>query len=114
MSFAGIGSSIKSVAFRESLITHANIIRQANCPLDRKELLLDRLDNLMDDFEAGETIGLLRWTEFRDAVEPLLKDGITSDEQRLVEREIDRLERDMRRAATNWAENVRQLRENEP
>lgn len=107
-------SSLKNFVFRQSLVTHANTIRQASCPIDKKELLLDRLDSVMDDLQAGETVGLLRWREFRDAVEPLLKDGITSDEQRLVEREIDRLERDLRRAATNWTKNVKQFVESEP
>ena len=68
----------------------------------------------MDELQAGETVGPVRWLEFYDAVQPLLKDGITSDEQRLVEREIDRLERDLRRAATNWTKNVKQLQEREP
>jgi len=107
-------TSIKNFAFRESLVSQANTIRQASCPIDKKELLLDRLDDVMDYLLAGETVGLVRFWEFHNAVEPLLKDGITSDERRLVEREIDRLERDLRRAAINWTERVKQLQEREP
>jgi hypothetical protein len=105
---------LKNFVFRESLVSQANIIRQASCPIQTKEMLLDRLDDVMDELLAGETVGLVRWMEFYDAVQPLLSDGITSDEHRLVEREIDRLERDLRRAAINWTASVRQLQEREP
>ena len=102
---------LKNFVFRESLVAHANTIRHASCPINRKELILDRLDDVMDELQSGETVGLVRFLEFYDAVKPLLDDGITSDEQRLVEREIDRLERDLRRAAVDWAERVKQLQE---
>jgi hypothetical protein len=104
-------TSLKNLAFRESLVSYAHTIRQTSCPVERKELLLDRLDDVLDELQVGETVGLLRFLEFYDAIGPLLKDEITSDEQRLVEREIDRLERDLRRAGVNWTESVRQLKE---
>jgi hypothetical protein len=104
---------LKNCVFRESLVSQANIIRQASCPIQAKEMLLDRLDDVMDELLAGETVGLVRFLEFYDAVQPLLEDGITSDEHRLVEKEIDRLERDLRRAAINWTASVRQLKERE-
>ena len=102
---------LKNFAFRESLVSNANTIRQAACPIERKELLLDRLDDVMDELQSGETVGLVRFLEFYGAVKPLLNDDITSDEQRLVEREIDRLERDLRRVAVDWTERVKQLQE---
>jgi hypothetical protein len=106
-------TSLKQFVFRESLVSQANTIRQASCPIQTKEMLLDRLDDVMDELLAGETVGLVRFLEFYDAVQPLLKDGITSDEQRLLEREIDRLERDLRRAAVNWTAKVKQSQETE-
>ena len=89
---------LKNFVFRESLVCHAQSIRQSTCSLSDKELLLDRLDFLMEYLEEGKTVGVVRWIEFSNAIEPLLKDEITSDEQRLVEREIDRLERELRRS----------------
>lgn len=91
-------TSLKNFAFRESLVWNAQAIRQSTCPLNDKILLLDRLDFLMEYVDEGKTVGVVRWMEFEQAIEPLLKDEITSDEQRLVEREMDRLERELRRS----------------
>lgn len=88
-------TSIKNLAFRESLFCHAQTIRQSKWPLNDKELLLDRLDELMDELQEDRTVGVLRWVEFHEAIEPLLKNGIAGDKVQLVEREIDGLKREL-------------------
>jgi hypothetical protein len=90
-------TSIKNLAFRESLVVQAQKIRALACPLETKEALLDEIEALMDDLHEGRTIGVLRWMEFRQAIDAMLKDGITNDERRLIERECERLEQELRR-----------------
>ena len=90
-------TSIKNLVFRESLVVQAQKIRALTCPLETKEALLDEIEGLMDGLQKGRTVGVLRWLEFQEAVEAMLKDGITNDEQRLIERECERLEQELQR-----------------
>lgn len=90
-------TAIKNLAFRESLAIQAQKIRALTNPLETKEALLDEIEALMDDLHEGRTIEILRWLEFHEAIEAMLKDGITSDERRLIERECERLERELER-----------------
>ncbi len=72
---------------------HARLVRQSDCSLPDKERLLDRLDALESRISDGASIGLLRWHECSSIVEGLCEQGITSDEVRLIERELAKLEK---------------------
>lgn len=72
---------------------HARLVRQSACTLPDKERLLDRLDVLERRIEDGASIGLVRWHKCSVIVEELCEQGITSDEVRLIERELAKLER---------------------
>ena len=85
--------SVSNWWIRGAVREHARLVRQSTCTLPDKERLLDRLDGLEGRIEDGASIGLLRWHECSRIVEELCEQGITSDEVRLIERELARLEK---------------------
>lgn len=85
--------SVSNWWIRLQVREHARLVRQSGCSLPEKERLLDRLDVVEGRIDDGASIGLLRWHECSRIVEELCEQGITSDEVRLIERELAKLER---------------------
>lgn len=81
---------------RFSLHGYAAEVRRANRSLEEKERLLDRIEALDDRLRDGATIGTPRWIEAVGAIRKMLSNGIDPDEVRLIERELQRLERELK------------------
>jgi len=71
---------------------YARTARKSDLVLHQKEQLLDAIDRLQDRLEQGETIGFFRWRRCDEAVRDLTRAGITSDEVKLIVRELHRIE----------------------
>jgi len=74
---------------------YAKVVRNSERPLHEKERLLDLIENLQDQLRQGTRPKVVRWVECDDAIEGLLRDGLDADEARLIERELQRVVREM-------------------
>ena len=89
-------SSINVLRARYDLHHYANEVRRADRPLADKERLLDRIEALDDLLGNGAEIGTCRWATCDEAIRTMLKDGIQADDVRLIERELQRVEQEIR------------------
>ncbi|MGE3408671.1 MAG: hypothetical protein AB7I37_17765 [Pirellulales bacterium] len=78
---------------RHDLHEYAKAIRACDQSLDDKERLLDRIDAVEAQLDDGATPSMFGWTAHDDAIKAMLSDGITPDEVRLIERELQKVER---------------------
>ena len=53
------------------------------------------IENLEDRVDLEDSIDLIRWWQHAEAVDDMLESGIEGDEVRLIERELDRSEKDL-------------------
>jgi hypothetical protein len=88
-------ANIKAWWVAADLSEYARVIRHADCPLEEKERLLDRVEALEDCLRHGSTIGFLRWQRCNRAVRDLLDLGLSADNIALLERELHRVEREI-------------------
>ena len=73
----------------------ARVVRKSTLLLHDKERLLDVIEHLEDRVDLEESIDLIRWWQHAQAVENMLEAGIVGDEVRLIERELDRTDKDL-------------------
>ena len=73
----------------------ARAVRKSTLLLHDKERLLDEIEHLEDRVDFEQSIDLIRWWQHAQAVDDMLEAGIERDEVRLIERELDRSERDL-------------------
>ena len=73
----------------------ARVVRKSTLLLHDKERLLDVIEHLEDRVDLEESIDLIRWWQHAQAVDEMLEAGIERDEVRLIERELDRSEKDL-------------------
>ena len=73
----------------------ARVVRKSTLLLQDKERLLDVIEHLEDRVDLEESIDLVRWWQHAQAVDDMLESGIEGDEVRLIERELDRSEKDL-------------------
>lgn len=78
-------------AIRRDLRHYAKVVRESPISVPDKERLLDLTDGLDDRLRHGGSLSWFRWAEADDAIQPMLEDGITKDEVRLIERELQRV-----------------------
>lgn len=91
-------SSIKRIVIETKLRSYASAVRQSNVTLADKERLLEVVERLEDRVYNGQRIEWLRWSGHEEAIDQLLKKGINADEVRLIERELQRTEHDLKEA----------------
>jgi hypothetical protein len=84
-----------SVRMRQDLHQLTMKLEKANIRLDQKEYLLDEIDAIRRRIQAGASINAATWREVSEAIDVLLKDEITNDKLRLIERELDRISREI-------------------
>jgi len=80
-------ATIKRAIIAHDLREYATEIRQSDLDVDAKIRLLNQIDDLENELD-GDSIGLLRWRSTDAAVKELLRGEITSDDTRLIEREL--------------------------
>ena len=73
----------------------ARAVRKSTLLLHDKERLLDEIEHLEDRVDLEESIDLMRWLQHAQAVDEMLEAGIEGDELRLIERELNRSEKDL-------------------
>lgn len=73
----------------------ARVVRKSTLLLHDKERLLDVIEHLEDRVDLEESIDPIRWWQHAQAVEDMLDAGIEGDEVRLIERELDRTDKDL-------------------
>ena len=73
----------------------ARAVRKSTLLLHDKERLLDEIEHLEDRVDFEQSIDLIRWWQHAQAVDDMLEAGIVGDEVRLIERELDRSEKDL-------------------
>jgi hypothetical protein len=93
---------IKAWWITADLSEYAQAIRHADCPLEEKERLLDRIEALEDCLRHGGTIGFFRWRTCDRSARDLLELGMTADNIALLERELRRTEREIVEAMTEF------------
>ena len=78
---------------RHDLHEYAKAIRGCEQSLSDKERLLDVIDAVEAQLDNGPMPSMFVWMAHDDAVRAMLSDGITHDEVRLIERELQKVER---------------------
>ena len=73
----------------------ALVVRKSTLLLHDKERLLDVIEHLEDRVDLEESVVLIRWWQHSQAIDDMLEAGIEGDEVRLIERELDRSEKDL-------------------
>ena len=73
----------------------ARVVRKSTLLLHDKERLLDVIEHLEDRVDLEESIDLIHWCQHAQAVDDMLEAAIEGDEVRLIERELDRSEKDL-------------------
>ena len=76
----------------------ARVVRKSTLLLDEKERLLDEIEWLEDRVDVNESVDLLRWYQHVQTIQEMLDAGIQGDEVRLIERELDRSEKDLEKS----------------
>jgi hypothetical protein len=76
----------------------ARVVRKSTLLLREKERLLDEIEHLEDRVDFEQAIDLIRWWQHAQAVDDMLNDEIEGDEVRLIERELDRSEKDLEKS----------------
>ena len=72
---------------------YATGIRLSPSPLSFKEPLLDRIDAIEDRVWKGGRLDYSRWCRHDAAIRVLLKQGLDQETASLIERELNRIER---------------------
>ena len=90
-----IWPTISAYRIHADLNSYAREVRHSDCPLHEKEALLDRIEAIEDLVDATGSIVPLRWSHTDDAIREMLDGEISSDEVRLIERELRRTEKKM-------------------
>jgi len=85
--------SLIASGIRHDLHDYAKAIRGCDQRLSDKERLLDVIDAVEVELDNGAMPSMFVWTAHDDAVRAMLSDGITHDEVRLIERELQKVER---------------------
>jgi len=85
--------SFVASGIRHDLHEYAKAIRGCDQSLSDKERLLDVIDALEVELDNGAMPSMFSWTAHNDAIKAMLDGGITSDEVRLIERELQKVER---------------------
>jgi hypothetical protein len=103
--WSSITSSITTAHIRSDLADYARIVRRSSLPLPDKLRLLDRLDALDAHFRSSPPVSRSRWRQFDAVVRELLTTDpgwpftppgyISRDRVILLERELDKLEREL-------------------
>jgi hypothetical protein len=70
-------------------------IETTNIRLEKKEYLLDQIDAIRHRLHAGASIPAASWLEAKESIESLLQGKITDDKTRLIERQLDRITREI-------------------
>jgi hypothetical protein len=70
-------------------------IERAEIGLEKKEYLLDQIDAIRRRLDAGASIPAVSWLEVKESIEVLLQGEITNDKIRLIERQLDRISREI-------------------
>jgi hypothetical protein len=68
-------------------------VRRSDCSLSDKERLLDLLDDLDERIGQGEQTSILSWRDEDEIIGSLLKESLTPDRVRLIERELVKVRR---------------------
>jgi len=89
--------SLITFGIQHDLHEYAIAIRSCNQFLEDKERLLDLIDAVESQLENGAMPSMFGWTAHNDAIRAMLDDGITPDEIRLIERELQKAERELTR-----------------
>ncbi len=85
--------SFVAKGIRHDLHEYAKAIRGCDQGLSDKERLLDVIDAVEAQLDSGTMPSMFSWTAHDDAIRAMLSDGITPDEVRLIERELQKIER---------------------
>jgi hypothetical protein len=103
--WSSITSSLTASIIRSDLADYAKAVRRSALPLPDKLRLLDRLDALDALFRSSPPVSLSRWRRFDAVVRELLTADpgwpftppgwISRDRAILLERELDKLEREV-------------------
>jgi len=88
-------SSVYELRIRSDLRQIAKQVRKADVGLEQKEKLLDVIDSIRGRVQQGKRPNVLSWWEITDAINELVDCGIRDDEPRLIERELNRIMREM-------------------
>lgn len=78
---------------RHDLHEYAKAIRGCDQRLSDKERLLDVIDAVEARLDNRAIPSMFSWTAHNDAIRAMLDGGITPDEVRLIERELQKVER---------------------
>jgi len=85
--------SWQSSRIENDLDFYATGIRLAPSPLSLKEPLLDRIDAIEDRVWKGGRLDYSRWQRHDAAIRGMLKQGLDQEAACLIERELNRIER---------------------
>jgi hypothetical protein len=85
--------SWQSTRIQNDLDFYATGLRLAPSPLSLKEPLLDRIDAIEDRVWRGGRLDYSRWRRHDTAIRGLLKQGLDQEAASLIERELNRIDR---------------------
>jgi hypothetical protein len=92
------------VAFSKPIVTFgvrfelnkfARAVRASDRMLEEKEKLVDRIDAVEKLLSNENRLSIFAWITHIEDIRDMLKDGITADEVRLIERELEKIEQEL-------------------
>jgi hypothetical protein len=80
--------TIMRMVIVHDLREYATAIRRSDLDLESKVRVLDQIDSLEDRLQKGRSFGIMQWRFIDTTISELLDGEISSDDLRLVEREL--------------------------
>ena len=87
--------SLVAFSVQHDLHDYAKTIRASDRNLEEKERLLDMIDSVETRLNNGATLSLWEWRVHNQSIHAMLEDGITADEVRLIERELQKVKAEL-------------------
>ena len=88
-------SDLVAFNMKNRLHKFASAIRASDRSLEDKEQLLEEIDAVIVRLDGGAKPSMWEWTVHDRAIRRMLDDGITGDEGRLIERELQKAEAEL-------------------
>lgn len=88
-------SSVVSMSIQHDLDEYGRLVRASKRSVGEKERLLDVIDSVEEKLDLGAVPSMRRWLRHDSVIRAMLARGITPDEVRLIERELQKFEKEL-------------------
>jgi len=85
--------SAKRLKINHDLRAYSEAVRKSDLEIETRIDLLNQFDVILGEVEQGRCVGMMQWWSVNDCIRDMLEGDVTEDETKLIQRELDQLER---------------------